>query len=134
MTNPAAKPKRKKSEKRQRDKQIKFRCLTEEFNDIAAAADKAGLTIGAWLRSLARNGDPGDRAQRKKLSLDLTLVQKLIGQLGYYGNNINQTAYELHAFGERGLAQDFSTRKAEIDEIIEYLLELIGKPPRTKTA
>jgi hypothetical protein len=135
MTDKAAKPKRKKSEKRQRDKQIKFRCLTEEFNDISAGAAKAGLTVGAWLRALARSGDPGARAQRNTTtSLDLGLVKKLIGQLGYYGNNINQTAYELHAFGEKGLAQDFAGRKAEIDEIIEYLLDLIGKPPRPKTA
>jgi hypothetical protein len=64
----------------------------------------------------------------------LTKVSNLIGQLGYYGNNINQTAYELHAFGERALGQDFDARKREIDEIIDCLLELIGRPPRTKTA
>jgi len=61
-------------------------------------------------------------------------VEKLIGQLGYYGNNINQTAYELHAYGQKGLAQDFYGRKAEIDHIIDMCLELLGKPPRTKTA
>lgn len=91
MTNTPAKPKRKKSEKRQRDKQIKFRCLAEEFNDIAAGADAAGLTIGAWLRSLARNGDPGKRAQRR-LPLDAAKLRRAEVLLIKGGTNLNQIA------------------------------------------
>jgi hypothetical protein len=125
--------KRKKSQKRQRNKQLHVPCLDEEFNKAATAAGSSGLSLAAWCRSKIFDGDPGPRSQRR-ISLDTTKVSSLIGQLGYYGNNINQTAYELHAFGERALGQDFDTRKREIDEIIDCLLELIGRPPRTKTA
>lgn len=128
----AATPKRKKSQKRQRDKQIKTPLTADEFNRVAARASAAGLSFAAFSR-LKMLDETGARSQRK-ISLDMTLVGKLIGQLGYYGNNINQTAYELHAFGERALAQDFDARKTEIDEIIDYLLELTGRPPRPKTA
>lgn len=133
MDDQAPAPKRKKSQKRQRNKQLHVPCLDEEFNRAATAADASGLSLAAWCRARIFDGEPGPRSQRKP-SLDMTLAGKLIGQLGYYGNNINQTAYELHAFGERGLAQDFDARKAEIDEIIDRLLELIGRPPREKTA
>lgn len=132
MTDQAPPPKRKKSQKRQRDKQIKTPLTSDEFNRVAARSSAAGLSFAAFSR-LKMLDETGERSQRKT-SLDMTLAGKLIGQLGYYGNNINQTAYELHAFGERGLAQDFDARKAEIDEIIDRLLELIGRPPREKTA
>lgn len=126
-------PKRKKSQKRQRNKQLHVPCLNEEFNRAASAADASGLSIAAWCRAKIFDGEPGPRSQHKT-PLDMSLVRKLIGQLGYYGNNINQTAYELHAFGEKGLGQDFAGRKAEIDEVIDYLLELIGRPPKAKNA
>lgn len=131
-TSPPQK-KRKKSQKRQRHKQLHVPCLDEEFNKAASAADASGLSLAAWCRSKIFDGEPGPRSQRKS-SLDMGLIRKLIGQLGYYGNNINQTAYELHAFGEKALGQDFGARKAEIDEIIDCLLELIGRPPRAQTA
>jgi len=123
---------RKKSEARQRQKQTKVRWLDEEFNTAAANARAAGLSLGAYIRA-STTRDPGERA-RKAMPLDAGLQRKLIGQLGYYGNNINQTAYELHAFGEKALGQDFDARKREIDEIIDHLLGLIGRPPRPKTA
>ena len=126
-------PKRKKSQKRQRNKQLHVPCLDEQFNQAAAAADTAGLSVAAWCRAKIFDGEPGPRSQHKT-PLDMKRVGKLIGQLGYYGNNINQTAYELHAFGERALGQDFDSRKAEIDEIIDHLLELIGRPPRANPA
>lgn len=133
MNDPAPPPKRKKSQKRQRNKQLHVPCLDDEFNRAASAANASGLSISAWCRAKLFDGDPGPRSQRRA-PLDMTLIGKLIGQLGYYGNNMNQTAYELHAYGEKALGQDFEGRKAEIDEIIDHLLELLGRPPRAKPA
>jgi hypothetical protein len=90
----ADKPARKKSQKRQRYKQIKTPCTLEEFNAVAAKADAAGMTRAAYSRTVLL-GDAGPRSQRR-MPADAQALRQILGQLGSVGNNINQIAYNLN--------------------------------------
>src|SRR6266851_117935 len=83
------------SDKRRRGKIIASRCLDEEFAAIAAKADEAGLSKGAFLRA-AGLGDAGPRAQRRPPA-DHVALRQILGQLGRVGNNLNQIARALNA-------------------------------------
>lgn len=118
---------RKKSEKRQRNRQVKLRLLDDEFNLAAAKAQASGLSLSAYIRAAA-TGDAGPRAQRK-LPMDAQLARQALAQLGKYGSNMNQIAYGLNAYGERGLDADFRQALREWGEIRDLILDALGRSP-----
>src|ERR1700687_710062 len=87
------------SEKRQRNKRVTFRLFDDEFNKIAAKADRSGLTFGAFMRAAALDGDGGPRAQRRPPA-DHKVLRQLLGEAGRSGNNVNQIARALNS-GDR---------------------------------
>jgi hypothetical protein len=79
------------SNKRQRNYQYVVRCDREEFNDIAAKAQEAGLRGAAFLRAAARNGDAGARAQRSPV-VEMEILAQVLPWLGRLNSNVNQIA------------------------------------------
>ncbi|HWR53983.1 MAG TPA: hypothetical protein VN428_22920 [Bryobacteraceae bacterium] len=124
------KAQRKKSQKRQRSEQVKTPLTKEEFNQVAARAAAAGLSKAAFSR-LKMLDETGERSLRR-LPVDAEQVRKVLALHGKYGSNMNQTAYELHALGERGLEQDFRQALGEWGEIRDALLALLGMKPAPK--
>ena len=94
---------RKKSQKRQRNKQIKTPCTPDEFNAVAAKANAAGMTRAAWSRTVML-GEPGPRAQRR-IPADARTLRQILGHLGKVGNNLNQIAYQLNTGGPADLPE-----------------------------
>src|SRR5437660_802198 len=99
MSEQAPAPPRKKSQKRQRNKQIHVPCLDEEFNRAASAANASGLSLAAWCRAKLFDGEPGPRAQRR-LPVAEENVRRVLALHGKYGNNMNQIAYQLNAHSD----------------------------------
>lgn len=118
---------RKTSEKRQRQKQVKLRLTPDEFNAVAAKASDAGLSNAAYARA-AMLGDAGPRAQRK-LPVDAAQLRIVLAQLGRYGNNLNQLAYQFNATGKAGLESEYRTALKEWGEIRDACLVLLGRNP-----
>jgi len=119
---------RKKSENRQRQKQIKIRCTAEEFNDAAANAAQSGLSVSAYARS-AMLGKAGARA-KARLPVDGQLLRQVLAQHGRYGNNLNQIAYVLNAEGShKVLEADFRAALKEWGEIRDLALGALGRAP-----
>jgi len=87
----------KKSQKRQRNRQIKTPCTTEEFNAIAAKAEGAGLSRAAWSRTVML-GDAGPRAKRR-VPIDRQALAKALGQCLKIGSNLNQLTKKFHTTG-----------------------------------
>jgi hypothetical protein len=83
------------SDKRRRTRQSLVRWTDEEFNAIAAKADKAGLAVAAFMRAAAL-GDAGPRAQRRPPA-DHVALRKILGDIGRIGNNLNQITRALNA-------------------------------------
>ena len=81
---------KKKSEKRQREKQIKLRCTAEEFAAVTAKASASGMSNAAYARA-AMLGDAGPRAQRR-LPMDADKFRRVEALHAKYGTNLNQIA------------------------------------------
>jgi len=109
------------TEKRQRNKITPIRWAADEFNAVAAKADKSGLTFGAFIRALGL-GDAGPRARRSR-PLNNQILVKVIGLHGKYGSNLNQIAYKLNANAQDALASDFRGAIREWEEIRDLMFE-----------
>ena len=120
---------RKKSEQRQRQKQIKIRCTSDEFNEAAAKAAQAGLSTSAYARA-SMLGYAGARAQ-KRLPVDAQLIRQVLAQLARYGNNWNQVAYQLNKGDAPRMLQDQVEHEiGNLRKIEDLLLMALGKNPQ----
>lgn len=89
---------RKRSESRQRAVSVAVRFTTDEAAALTAAADRAGLTTGAYLRHVAL-GSPGPRAARRP-PVERVELARILGQLGHAGSNLNQVARAANSGGD----------------------------------
>lgn len=115
------------SNKRRRGKILPVRCLDEEFKAIAAKADRAGLSAGAFLRA-AGLGDAGPRAQRRPPA-DHVALRQLLGHAGRIGNNVNQIAKALNS-GEAAKIPELKEALKAYLEIRDAIYHALGKNTR----
>ena len=113
------------SEKRQRTKRLSVRLTADEFNQIAAKADNAGLGFAAYLRASALDGDAGPRAQRRPPA-DHKALRQLLGEVGRIGNNINQIARALNS-GDQASLPDLQEALHAYLEIRNKIFDALGK-------
>ena len=108
-----------------RTKLIPVRCTAKERAAIKAVADKAGLSVGAFLRAAAL-GDAGPRAVRRP-PVERKELARLLGHLGKVGSNINQLA---HAYNRDrrvpGLAE-LTDLRAYVGQMRDALLAALGR-------
>jgi hypothetical protein len=104
---------------------ISVRCTAQERTKIDDAATEAGLSVGAYLRSLAL-GKAGPRAVRRP-PIERKELARLLGHLGKVGSNLNQLAHAYNR-GERvpALAELTAMRK-EVEEIRDALMAALGR-------
>jgi hypothetical protein len=112
------------SDKRQRGKIVASRCSDEEFNAIAAKADKAGLSNGAFMRAAAL-GDAGPRAQRRPPA-DHRVLRQILGEIGRIGNNVNQIARAINSGDPADVPELLESLRA-INDIRHGILDALGK-------
>ena len=114
-------PERKKksgSETRRQTKVMGFRADPVEEAEIKAAAERAGLTVGSYIRAKVIKKPTTGKTRRP--SLDRVLLSKLLVQLGKLGNNLNQIAKRLNQGGGVGAPRitaacdEFSILKKDI--------------------
>jgi hypothetical protein len=117
----------KKSENRQRNRQIKTRCDDDEYEAIAANADRAGLALAAYARA-SMLGDAGPRARRRRPA-DQTALLQILGQIGRIGGNVNQIAKQLNARDKARVPELRKALKAYLD-IRAAIYEALGMKPR----
>ena len=98
------------SDSRQRHHQYLVRLTHEEFEDVSAKADNAGMTPAAFFR-FAALGTPGPRAQRRPPA-DHKALREILGHCGRIGNNLNQIAYQLNKRGKPNIPQLVSELKS----------------------
>lgn len=119
---------RRKSEKRQRVRQVKTRMTEAEHAVFLARADKAGMTSAAFLRAAAI-GDAGPRAQ-KRVPADAFVLRQVLGHIGKTGSNLNQIARYLHTGGEaQTVLPDIREALADLARIRGLIYDALGKEP-----
>ncbi|CCW19999.1 hypothetical protein EBBID32_43700 [Sphingobium indicum BiD32] len=119
---------RRKSEKRQRVRQVKTRMTEAEHAVFLARADKAGMTSAAFLRAAAI-GDAGPRAQ-KRVPADASVLRQVLGHIGKTGSNLNQISRYLHTGGEaQTVLPDIREALADLARIRGLIYDALGKEP-----
>jgi hypothetical protein len=104
---------------------ISIRCTAKDHAVINETATKAGLSVGAYLRSLAL-GSTGPRAVRRP-PIERKELARLLGHIGKVGSNINQLA---HGFNRNGTLPGYPVLlaiRAEIGEMREALMKALGR-------
>jgi hypothetical protein len=108
-----------------RTKLVPVRCTAEERAAIKAVADKAGLSVGAFLRAAAL-GNAGPRAVRRP-PIERKELARLLGHLGKVGSNLNQLA---HAFNSRGRVPglaELERIRGDVGEMRAALMKALGR-------
>lgn len=110
VTQPVRKT-RSGSQRRQRAKLAGMACTAEERAQLEAAAERAGLTVSAYMRHQCL-GTPGPRAVRRP-PVERAALAQLLAQLGKVGSNLNQIARALNS-DRQVLPSDIGEAVAEV--------------------
>jgi len=108
-----------------RGKFIAVRCSDAEYATITAAAAQAGLSVGAYLRTLAL-GSPGLRAVRRP-PIEKEFLARMLGELGKVGSNVNQMARVLNTTGDRPSWYELSAITSALQETRAAILKALGR-------
>jgi len=118
--------KRSGSEKRKRAPIIGFRATDDERATIEAFADRAGLTVGSYVRSraLAR---PTTRAVRRAPQATAQLAQ-LLGLLGAAGGQLQRIATDRNIQAQVA-GGEVAAALAEFREAASAIMQALGRRP-----
>jgi hypothetical protein len=104
---------------------IAVRCTAKDRAAIENSAAKAGLSVGAYLRTLAL-GSPGPRAARRP-PVERTELARLLGHVGKLGSNVNQIAKAVHTTRNLPSWSELAAIQQEIARIREAILGALGR-------
>ena len=110
-----------------KDRRLNVRCTAAQFADIDAAASRAGLSIGAFLRTVAL-GSPGPRAARRP-PVELAELARLLGQIGKLGSNVNQLTAFCHRSQTDPALVELRLMKRDLAVLRIATLNALGRHP-----
>jgi len=121
----ASKPAKDKDNK---DTFIRFRITSEGFNRVAARAQEAGYSVGAYCRMESDKEDDGFRARRRPIA-ELENMTAVLGNLGSIRALHNQMAKQANLHGFDPLTFDEAQDAAR--QYRDFLFEKMGReaPP-----
>lgn len=97
---------KKRSEARQKQERLTVRLSPSEREQLEALADRAGLTLGSYVRSRSLE-NPTTRARRRPVA-PVQVLSGYLGQLGKLASNANQLARRVNR-GETPLAEEITS-------------------------
>lgn len=110
-------------EKRQRNRRIDFRLTEAEYAEVRSKADRAGYTVGAYVRATVL-GSPGPRAQRLPPTNKVELV-KLHHAINKVGNNLNQAQKAVNT-GILPPLSELTTACKDVSDFRSWLRRALG--------
>lgn len=121
------KSKRSGSETRARSGVIGLRVSAEERAELEEAAERAGLTLGSYIRERVLSA-PKTRAVRRP-PIEQKLLAQLLGQLGKAGGNIHQIVKHMN-FGAGVMHDELRSALASFEEAAAAIMEAMGRGQR----
>jgi uncharacterized protein (DUF1778 family) len=115
---------RRGSEKRKRGPKIDFRVTPDEMAQIRAAADRAGESVGSYVRSCCLNTQKR-RAVRRPPVATAQLAQ-LLGMMGSTGGALQRIAQRIDS-AEGATAGELSAALADFRQTASAILQTLGK-------
>jgi hypothetical protein len=116
--------KRSGSDTRKRGPIIGFRATDEEREKITAAADRAGLTVGSYVRSRALK-KPTTRAVRRP-PLQTAQLAQLLGLLGALGGDLRLVVQRLDS-ADTVTTGEIDAILAAFRQAASAIMQLLGK-------
>jgi hypothetical protein len=104
---------------------VAVRCTADQHATLTAKAATAGLSVGAFLRTMAL-GNAGPRARRRP-PLEREAVAQLLGHIGRVGGNVNQLAREMNITGDLPGQAALERAAADIAAIRAELMAALGR-------
>lgn len=104
---------------------VSVRCTAKEHTTIDEAARRAGLSVGAYLRTLAL-GSPGPRSVRRP-PIERKELARLLGHLGKVGSNLNQLAYAFNRERRVPTLAELAAIREQVAELRETLMKALGR-------
>jgi hypothetical protein len=117
---------RRGSETRQKQRRVTFRLTGDEHDALEAEAERAGLTVGSYIRSRLMDA-PKLRAVPRP-TVERELLAKTLAQLGRLNGNLHQIAKHLN-FGGTDSA-DLPESLTQVQHMGAALMEALGRKPR----
>lgn len=114
------------SETRRKQRRATVRLNAEEYAELTAAAERAGQTVGTYIRARTLAA-PTTRA-RHRPTVETELLAKAVAQLGRIGGNLHQIARRLN-FGEIEHAAELPVAIAEFRKVVSALMAAAGRTP-----
>ncbi len=108
-----------------RDRFVAVRCTDVEFETISAAAQRAGLSVGAFLRTLGC-GSAGPRAVRKA-PVEIEALSRLLGQIGRLGSKVNELEQAAQASGGGHQADQLGKIGDEVRDMRTAVMKALGR-------
>jgi len=118
--------KRSGSETRKRGPIIGFRASDDERARIKAAADRAGLTVGSYVRSRALE-KPTTRAVRRP-PVEAAQLARLLGHLGVIGGAVT-TLMEQRGNGVAVSPSDITETLTAFRQAASVIMQALGRRP-----
>ena len=112
------------SEKRLRTQLVAVRFSPDEAARLGQHAERAGITVGSYVRSIVLAAPVPRQARRPPVELEL--LGKALAQLGKVGSNLNQIARHLNSGGS-GVAPELSDALAELVAAKGVLMSALGR-------
>jgi hypothetical protein len=104
---------------------VSVRCTAKERSKIDETARQAGLSIGAYLRTIAL-GDAGPRAVRRP-PIERKELARLLGHLGKVGSNLNQLAYAFNRDRRVPGVAELTAMRQQVGELRDALMKALGR-------
>jgi hypothetical protein len=104
-----------------------IRWTVQQYGTVSETADQAGLSVGAFLRTLAL-GSPGPRAVRKA-PVERRELARILGELGKIGSNCNQIAKAIHQTQNLPGWAELASIRADVAAMRAALMSALGKEP-----
>ena len=125
---PASKTRRRSgSERRRKYANLTIRLLPEERAKIEVEADRAGLSLGGYVR--VRLSVESDIRAVRRAPVDAAVLARVLGQLGRIGGNLHQLVRHLNMGNHEALAEAREVL-AELRGVAGEIMGAMGRPPR----
>ena len=108
-----------------RGKFVAVRCTDSEHATMTEKAATAGLSVGAYLRTLAI-GSAGPRAIRRP-PVERAELARLLGEIGKLGSNVNQIARVLNTTGDLPASNNLAAITADVSVMRAALMKALGR-------
>jgi len=115
------------SENRHRGGIVGFRVTAAERAELENAAEKAGLSLGSYIREKVLTS-PKTRAVRRP-PIEKKLLAQLLGQLGRVGGNIHQIVKHMN-FGTGVMHDELRSALAAFEEAAAAIIQAMGRGQR----